>query len=123
VPRIITTDPVEISHTEYRGNPSSARARITSFHLGGVRLELIEPIGGPSTWRDQLEQHGDSLHHVAFRVEGMDQVISSLESKGIPVVQRGDFTGGRYIYADGVSQLGVMLEIMERFDTFDNQED
>jgi methylmalonyl-CoA/ethylmalonyl-CoA epimerase len=113
MPDIIVTDPVEISHTEYHGVPSTARARITSLQTGDVRVELIEPLGGPSTWLDHLQKHGDSLHHIAFRVEGLEAVITGLQAIGIPVVQAGDFTGGRYVYVDAVEQLGTMLELIE----------
>ena len=97
VPRIIITDTVDQSHQEYGGQPSEARARIASFQLGKIRLELIEPVGGPSAWQESHDQHGDALHHLAFRVEGLEDLEVSLDSKGIPVVQRGDFTGGRYV--------------------------
>ena len=113
-PRITVTDRVDVAHTEYRGKATQARARIASFRLGQAAVELIEPLGGPSAWKDQLDRHGDSLHHIAFRVEGMEDRVAFLESKGIPLVQSGDFTGGRYVYVDGASLLGTALELMER---------
>jgi hypothetical protein len=116
MPQISTTDTVDIAHTTYEGQPSPARAKLAFFHLGQVDVELIEPIGGPSTWRDQLEQHGDSLHHIAFRISGMDQKVTYLESAGAHTIQRGDYTGGRYAYVDSTKQLGLVLELLENFD-------
>lgn len=113
VPEIRLTDPEEKAHTGYRGRPSSGRARLAFFRLGQVSLELIEPVGGPSTWRDQLLEHGEGLHHIAFQIEGMKDRVAFLESKGIPLVQRGEYTGGRYAYLDGVTQLGAVLELLE----------
>ena len=113
VPQIIITDTVDVAHTEYQGKPSQARAKIASFRLGQAAVELIEPIDGPSTWKDQLDRHGDSLQHLAFRIEGMDEKVAHLEAKGMPLVQQGDFKGGRYVYVDGSAQLGTMLELME----------
>ncbi len=112
-PEIITSDPVEKAHTEYRGEPTPARVRQAFFQMGPVQVELIEPIGGPSTWRDQLEQHGDSLHHVAFRVENMPDRLAYLASGGMPLIQRGDYTGGSYAYCDSVARLGLILELLE----------
>lgn len=113
VPEIIVSDGYEQAQTEYNGQPSEARAKLAFFNLGQVSLELIEPVGEPSTWRDQLDEHGDSLHHIAFEIEGMPQRVVHLESKGISLVQRGEYPGGRYAYLDGTAQLGAILELLE----------
>lgn len=113
VPEIMTTAPLEQSQLHYQGEPSEARAKLAFISLGQVTLELIEPIGGPSTWRDALEQHGESLHHIAFNIKGMKEKIAYLGAKGVPLVQTGEYTGGRYAYADGVPKLGAVLELLE----------
>ena len=113
VPDIIVTDRVEIAQTEYKGKSTEARAKLAFFDLGQVALELIEPVGGPSTWQDQLDQHGESLHHIAFVIKGMQEKIAYLAAKDMPLLQKGEYTGGRYAYVDGVSKLGVILELLE----------
>jgi methylmalonyl-CoA/ethylmalonyl-CoA epimerase len=113
VPEIMITDTYERAQTEYRGKPSDARAKLAFFHLGQVDLELIEPVGKPSTWQDQLDEHGDSLHHIAFVIQGMSEKVAYLEAKGLALVQRGEYPGGRYAYVDGNAQLGAILELLE----------
>ena len=113
MPEIQVTDMVDVAQTEYGGSPSPARARLAFFHMGQVDVELIEPIDEPSTWKDQLNQHGDSLHHIAFRIQGMQEKLAYLDSKGVPLIQRGEYTGGRYAYVDGREELGVILELLE----------
>jgi methylmalonyl-CoA/ethylmalonyl-CoA epimerase len=113
MPEIIVTDTFELARTEYQGQPTTAQAKLAFFHLGQVDLELIEPIGEPSTWKDQLDQHGSSLHHIAFQIKGMSEKIAYLDAKGVPLVQRGEYTGGRYAYMDGNAQLGAILELLE----------
>ena len=113
IPEIIITDTVDLAHTEYQGEATPAQAKLAFFHLGQVDLELIEPIGGPSTWKDQLDQHGASIHHIAFFIKGMKEKVAYLEAKDIPLVQRGDYTGGRYAYLDGTARLGTILELLE----------
>ena len=113
MPDIQITDPAEIAQTEYRGAPTHARAKLAFFHLGQVDLELIEPIGEPSTWKDQLEGHGDSLHHIAFHIKGMQEKLAYLDSNGMPLVQRGEYIGGRYAYVDSAAQLGAIVELLE----------
>jgi hypothetical protein len=115
VPEWIITDPVDKAHTRYRGQSTEAQAKLAFFHLGAVDLELIEPVGGPSTWQEFLDAHGEGVHHIAFQIKGMDDQISILGKKGMPLVQTGDYTGGRYAYVDGSEQLSVILELLENF--------
>ena len=113
VPEIMITGTYEHALTEYDGEPSRARAKLAFFHLGQVDLELIEPMGRPSTWQDQLDEHGDSLHHLAFEIKGMSERVAYLEAKGLTLVQRGEYPGGRYAYVDGSPPLGAVLELLE----------
>lgn len=113
VPQIITTAPESEAHTRYRGQPTPARARLAFLDMGSLSLELIEPVDGPSTWRDFLEEKGEGVHHIAFRVQDTDGVTRALASAGIPVVQQGDYTGGRYTYVDSQQALGVIVELLQ----------
>ena len=113
VPEIMITDAYERAQTEYNGSPSNAQAKLAFFHLGQVDLELIEPVGKPSTWQDQLDDHGDSLHHIAFEIKGMPEKVAYLQAKGLSLVQRGEYPGGRYAYINGNAQLGAILELLE----------
>jgi len=112
-PSIVTTDPFDIANTRYQGSPSPAQAKLAFFDLGQVTLELIQPIGEPSTWNDQLVAHGSSLHHVAFEIKGMEQHIGSLAEHGLQLIQQGEYTGGRYAYLDGQKKFGAVIELLE----------
>lgn len=113
MPNIQVTDIWDKSQAEYNGAPTNARAKLAFFKMGNLDVELIEPIDEPSTWKDQLDQHGDSLHHIAFRIQGMKDKTTYLAGKGLPLLQRGEYVGGRYAYFDGVAQLGTILELLE----------
>jgi catechol 2,3-dioxygenase-like lactoylglutathione lyase family enzyme len=115
VPGVSITDTLDQAHTQYRGQPTPARAKLSFFHLGQVSIELIEPIDQPSTWQEFLDTHGEGVHHIAFEIKGMDDKIMYLSGKGIPLIQRGDYTGGRYAYCDGEPRLKVILELLENF--------
>jgi len=114
-PPVIITDKPEIAKTEYRGEPTNAQAKLAFFQMGQVALELIEPIGGPSTWKDFLDEKGEGVHHIAFTIQGTGEVVAYLEEKGINVIQQGHYTGGMYTYVDSESALGVILELLENF--------
>ena len=114
VPPIYTTDPgLQVEQT-YMGQPSDARAKLAFFDVGQVQIELIEPIGAPSTWQECLDRKGEGVHHIAFWVEGMQKSVDFLKSKGIPMVQRGDMGEGQYAYFDAEPQLGLTLELLEK---------
>lgn len=112
VPAWTLTDPPEVSHTVYGGEPSPAQAKLAFFRTGPVAIELIEPVGGPSTWQEHLDAYGEGVHHIAFQIEDMDGQVRMLADQGMPTVQRGDFTGGCYSYVDASAQLGVILELL-----------
>lgn len=112
VPPAIVTDPLERAHTQFRGAPTEARAKIAFVRLKNVTIELIEPIGGPSTWQEHLERYGESVHHIAFDVRDMAASIAHLESHGGKPLQRGDFEGGSYQYVDMPAPYNIILELL-----------
>jgi 4-hydroxyphenylpyruvate dioxygenase-like putative hemolysin len=115
MPDIIITDPVAAAHTQYRGKPTEARAKLAFFKMGQVDIELIEPDLHPSTWREFLDTHGEGVHHIAFDIKGMETTVSGLADKNMRLVQKGDYTGGRYAYIDSTADLKVILELLENF--------
>lgn len=114
-PSVILTDRYEVAKTTYRGKPSFAQAKLAFFDMGQVQIELIEPVGEPSTWKETLDAHGYGVHHIAFQIKDSDQVVAHLESKGVALIQQGHYTGGMYSYLDASKQLGVILELLENF--------
>lgn len=114
-PGVQLTDPEEKAHTRYHGEPSSARAKLAFIPMGQVTIELIEPVGGPSTWQEFLDDKGEGVHHIAFQVQGTSKVVTFLAEHGIPLAQQGEYTGGMYSYMDSAPQLGVVLELLENF--------
>jgi catechol 2,3-dioxygenase-like lactoylglutathione lyase family enzyme len=111
-PEWTLTDPLEVANTVYQGEPTEARAKLAFFAFDNISLELIEPVGGPSTWQEFLDTHGQGVHHIAFRVADMDDEVALLKAKGMPPAQRGDYTGGCYSYTDSTEKLGVILELL-----------
>jgi len=113
MPSINWTDVPEKARTQYRGEQTNARAKLAFMNMGSLQLELIEPDEHPSTWREYLDEHGEGVHHIAFFVEGMKEKIELMAGRGMPLVQYGEYTGGRYAYMDTFPQLKVMLELLE----------
>ncbi|HZP21492.1 MAG TPA: VOC family protein [Bauldia sp.] len=116
-PPTIVTDARDRAETEYLGAPSGARAKLAFFEFGNTTLELIEPDGEPSCWREFLDRNGPGFHHFAFKIRGMKEKIATFAQAGIPLLQSGEFTGGRYAYIDTEPHLGALIELLE----FDNE--
>ena len=81
--------------------------------MGSLQLELIEPDNNKSTWRESLDKNGEGPHHIAFVVEGMKDKIAALERNQMPLLQRGEYAGGRYAYIDTLGDLKVIIELLE----------
>ncbi|WP_163538159.1 VOC family protein [Gracilibacillus sp. YIM 98692] len=112
-PPIKITDVVEKAETEYRGKKSPARAKLAFFEMGSIQLELIEPDENQSIWREFLDEKGEGFHHIAFVVDGMKEKVKIMEKKGMPLIQKGEYTGGRYAYMDTQADLKVLFELLE----------
>ena len=107
------TGPAEDSQISYRGETTPGRAKLAFVRFANITLELIEPVDGPSIWREFLESHGEGVHHIAFDVDGMQAAVDDFETRSIPLVQKGEYTGGRYAYLSAADRLGLDIELLE----------
>ncbi len=98
----------------YHGKPSDGQIKLTFFNTGEAVLELMQPVGGPTAWKDHLDQHGESVQHLAFKVVDLEKTIQSLALQGMPVIHRGRFDtdNGDYVYVDSQDKLGVTIELL-----------
>ncbi len=113
VPAAIITDTYEKAHTEFRGARSDSRAKLIIFNLGQMAVEFIEPLEGASTWREFLDQHGEGMHHIAFNVKDCKPAAEQAARLGVPLIQKGDFTGGHYAYIDATGAFGAIVELLD----------
>lgn len=113
-PEIIITEPGSNVNLKYRGHASNDAAKLAFFDLGGVALELIEPIGNDSAWAEGLDEKGERVHHLAFWTEDMKAAKDHLDEHGAPMIMRGDMGEGQYAYFDGIDNFGCFFEILEQ---------
>ena len=112
-PNEIVTSPGNEVNMTFAGEPSNAQCKLAFFDVGGVQLELIEPMGGKSTWQDVLDRKGEGMHHIAFWVENMAETSRQLKEHGVQPIQRGDMGEGQYGYFDAEEKLGCVIELLE----------
>jgi catechol 2,3-dioxygenase-like lactoylglutathione lyase family enzyme len=101
--------------TKYKGTPSSAEAKLAFFNLENIQIELIEPLGGNSTWQEFLDTKGEGIHHIAFMVKGIDGLERRFEMQGMHTDQNGGWDGGAYSYINAMQMLGCELELLENY--------
>lgn len=119
---IWTKDPSN-SDGELRGDVVAFSMRVALASLSPTfRLELIQPLDGPSPYAESLERHGgaDHVHHVRLDVADYETARDRLVDLGNEVVFDAWFDGidedaGRahatYFSTDG--ELGLTLELAD----------
>lgn len=114
IPKITTTRPGEEVRVVYKGKASKGQAKLAFFKLGQVVLELIEPVGKDTSWKQYLDEHGEGVQHLGFQVRNLDQSIANAQRAGMPVLHRGryDKDNGDYVYLESEKALGVTLELL-----------
>jgi methylmalonyl-CoA/ethylmalonyl-CoA epimerase len=94
-------------------NPPRAM-RTIQLSLGGVKLELMEPLSEDSDVQRFLDKHGEGFHHMTIYVEDLDESIASLEGAGFEVVDTAELLAGwRETYVRPRSGFGTLLQIVE----------
>ena len=113
-PEIFITATQEIAKTVYQRHETPARTKQAFFHVGpNIDIELLEPDHEPSTWRHDLDNYGEGIHHIAFNIKGMEKIVKAFDRNGMKEVQKGEWIGGRYSYIDAKETLKLTLELLE----------
>ncbi len=102
----------------YRGQPANYAMRLALAWLGSLRVELIQPLRGPSLYHDFIERHGYGFHHLGLLVDDMPTALALARAAGFEMVMDGSGFGpdgdGHYAYLDTETRLGVTLELIQR---------
>lgn len=65
-----------------RGQPLDLKMKMAVSGASPVEIELIQPVEGESPWSEHLAAHGEGLHHVRFRLQGIDAKLEELRERG-----------------------------------------
>jgi len=92
------------------------KVRVGFFRVGDVRLELLEATDPTSTVAAFLEKRGEGLHHIAFRVEGIEARIAELKQSGVRMIDEAPRRGAHHMriaFVHPKSTFGVLTELCE----------
>jgi methylmalonyl-CoA/ethylmalonyl-CoA epimerase len=100
------------------GKPTPFSLRIAYGALGGVLLELLEPLDDKSPHAEFLDTRGEGLHHMAYLVPDFDQQLAAVRAARPEAELLIDGTGPgnpvRWVYVDGSAAHGTVIELLER---------
>jgi len=95
---------------------TTVQIRVAFADFGPLRLEIIEPLPGPSIYRDHLDQFGEGVHHLGFDVSDVVGFVDKYGRVGVGPAMYGRRTieGPVYFaYFDTRSELGVLTEVVD----------
>lgn len=103
----------------YHGKPISVTIKQAFIHGTTPMIELVEPVDDvPSPWRDYLQQHGEVLHHIAYRVPETGPELEKYKHLGMEEIAQGkwpegDDRWGTFHYV-GDPNGGAVIEFISR---------
>jgi methylmalonyl-CoA/ethylmalonyl-CoA epimerase len=122
----VATDDLEASLALYEGSmamPLAHRETVEEqgveavlLDVGDCHVELLSPLGPDTPVGKFLERKGPGLHHVAYRVEDINAVLSQLADAGIELIDSEPRTGIRQsqvAFLHPRSTGGVLTEIVQ----------
>lgn len=88
--------------------------RIAVNRSSPVEIELIQVLEGDTPHSRHLREHGEGLHHVRFRVSGLEARLEELEKAGFETTFFKRFEGaGNVAFAYTQSPAGHTIELLE----------
>lgn len=97
-----------------RGKKTSYEVKIALAQQGHMQLELIEYQKGETIHKEFLEEKGEGLHHILFKVRDIDTTLDRFVQEGIKVLQQDRFSGGGGIAYLGTDEIGgIVIEVVQ----------
>ena len=89
----------------------------TFFPIGESEIELLETTDPEGPIGRYLKKRGEGIHHIALRVENIEEALKELKEKGIRLVDekpRKGAGGAKIAFLHPKSTNGVLVELCER---------
>ncbi len=84
--------------------------------VGDGHIELLQPLGEDTPVGKFLARKGPGLHHIAYRVEDIDEALPRLAAAGLRLIDedpRNGIRGSRVAFLHPASTGGVLTEIVQ----------
>lgn len=102
----------------YREVVEEQGVEVAFFKTNNINIELIQPLTINSPVYKYIEKKGEGLHHVAFRVENIEDAITDLKKRQFNLIQDTPRQGshGSKIFFIHPKQFGMLIEIVQKGD-------
>ena len=83
---------------------------------GGTLVELLAAVADPNPLGKFLEEHGETIHHVAYEVEDIEAAIAQCKALGLQMLDETPRPGAhrsRIAFIHPTSTGGVLSELVE----------
>lgn len=90
--------------------------RAALLGVGEAHIELVAPLAPDTAVGRFLASRGPGMHHVAYRVDGIEQALAALAGAGVRLIDeqpRIGIWGSRVAFLHPSSTGGVLTEIVE----------
>ncbi len=111
--RVYTYAPPRLSDTRLRGVPTDYSMKVALAWTKDMNWELIQPLEGPSIYREFLRDHGEGLHHINVDCaeRPIEEVIRRFSEQGWTPLMEGCFLGVQFVYFETEQDLSTIVEI------------
>jgi len=92
------------------------RVKIALLHVGETKIELLEPTDREGTVAKFLEKKGEGIHHIAFKVADIEDMLRQLKDKGITLIDEKPRKGAecnKVAFLHPKSTRNVLIELCE----------
>jgi len=92
------------------------KVRIAFLSIGESRIELLEPTSPESPIAGFLEKRGSGLHHIAIRVDNIEEALARHKEAGARLIDESPRIGAhgtKIAFVHPKSSGGVLLELCQ----------
>ncbi len=92
------------------------QTKLAMLPVGQTYIELLSSEGKDSPVNAWMDQNGESIWHLCFEVEDIDEAQAELKAKGVKLqndVPKPGHGGSRIVFLDPASTGNVLIELAE----------
>jgi methylmalonyl-CoA/ethylmalonyl-CoA epimerase len=140
--KLLTTEPMNISHIEHIGiavknleesikyyenilglkcynieEVKDQKVKTAFFMVGQTKLELLESTDPEGAIGKFIEKKGEGIHHLAFAVKGIENALAEMESKNVQLIDKAPRKGAEGLdiaFLHPKSTAGILTELCEK---------
>lgn len=103
----------------FEGEETVEEQKVTTafFPVGESEVELLQSTADDGPVAKFIERKGEGIHHIAFRVENIEEALEELKAKGVKLIDekpRMGAGGAKIAFLHPKATGGVLIELCER---------